>query len=88
MLSILTSISLDARYVNKLEDGKFNLSVPTLDKLIEAFGMSYSEFFEFDVKGDDGLEKVHQLLPKKRRFISSVYKNKRHAQERVSRFYK
>ncbi|ECC1544514.1 helix-turn-helix transcriptional regulator, partial [Listeria monocytogenes] len=26
--------SLDARYVNKLKNGKFNLSVPTFDKLI------------------------------------------------------
>ncbi|HHQ0043477.1 TPA: helix-turn-helix domain-containing protein, partial [Listeria monocytogenes] len=40
--------SLDARYVNKLKNGKFNLSVPTFDKLIEAFGMSYKDFFEIE----------------------------------------
>ena len=59
--------SLDARYVNKLENGKFNLSVPTLDKLIEAFGMSYKDFFEFDIE-DETLEfdRVNNLSPKEK----------------------
>ncbi|HBI2045585.1 helix-turn-helix domain-containing protein [Enterococcus faecalis] len=58
--------SLDARYVNKLENGKFNLSVPTLDKLIEAFGMSYKDFFEFEVEEDNELEKLKKLSPKEK----------------------
>ncbi|EAG3482486.1 helix-turn-helix domain-containing protein, partial [Listeria monocytogenes] len=52
--------SLDARYVNKLKNGKFNLSVPTFDKLIEAFGMSYKDFFE--IEKDNGLEKLKNCL--------------------------
>ncbi|MGX7245058.1 helix-turn-helix domain-containing protein [Enterococcus quebecensis] len=58
--------SLDARYVNKLENGKFNLSVPTLDKLIEAFGMSYKDFFEFEIEEDNELEKLKKLSPKEK----------------------
>ncbi|EGO7850605.1 helix-turn-helix transcriptional regulator [Enterococcus faecalis] len=58
--------SLDARYVNKLENGKFNLSVPTLDKLIEAFGMSYKDFFEFEIEEDNELEKLRKLSPKEK----------------------
>lgn len=60
------SASLDARYVNKIENGKFNLSVPTLDKIIEAFGMSYKEFFEFDVEENAEIEKVNNLSPKEK----------------------
>jgi transcriptional regulator with XRE-family HTH domain len=58
--------SLDARYVNKLENGKFNLSVPTLDKLIEAFGMSYKDFFEFEIEEDNEVEKLKKLSPKEK----------------------
>ncbi|EAC6552793.1 XRE family transcriptional regulator [Listeria monocytogenes] len=60
--------SLDARYVNKLKNGKFNLSVPTFDKLIEAFGMSYKDFFE--IEKDNGLEKLKNCLLKKKRICS------------------
>ncbi|WEG73499.1 helix-turn-helix domain-containing protein [Vagococcus intermedius] len=63
-LSLLAS--LDARYVNKLENGKFNLSVPTLDRIIKAFDMSYNEFFEFDVKENRELDRVKKLNPKER----------------------
>ncbi|WP_321388402.1 helix-turn-helix transcriptional regulator [uncultured Enterococcus sp.] len=63
-LSLLAS--LDARYVNKLENGKFNLSVPTLDKLIEAFGIPYREFFEFDIVEDNTIERISELSPKEK----------------------
>lgn len=63
-LSLLAS--LDARYVNKLENGKFNLSVPTLDRIIEAFDMSYQDFFNFSEKESSELNKVSNLSHKEK----------------------
>lgn len=64
--SLSLSASLDARYINKLENGKFNLTVPTLDRIIEAFGMSYKDFFEFEEKESVDIEKLQQLSPKEK----------------------
>lgn len=60
------SASLDARYINKLENGKFNLTVPTLDRIIKAFGMSYEEFFRFEEKEENYIDKLNQLSPKEK----------------------
>lgn len=58
------SAELDRNYINKLENGKFNLSVPTLGRIIAAFDMSYQDFFNFNQKEDNSLELVNKLSPK------------------------
>ncbi|WP_088808709.1 MULTISPECIES: helix-turn-helix domain-containing protein [unclassified Listeria] len=57
---------LDRHYVNKLENGRFSLSVPSLDRLIKGLGISYQEFFDFNREDNDALEKVDGLSPKEK----------------------
>lgn len=57
---------LDRHYVNKLENGRFSLSVPSLDRLIKGLGISYQEFFDFTREDNDALDKVDRLSPKEK----------------------
>lgn len=40
--------NLDEKYINKIENGRHNLSAQTLDNIIRALQVSYNEFFIFD----------------------------------------
>lgn len=44
---------LDPRYVNKLENSNTNARLDTLDSIIKTLGMTYSEFFEFELKDNN-----------------------------------
>ncbi|MGY3750923.1 helix-turn-helix domain-containing protein [Vagococcus acidifermentans] len=36
---------LDPKYINKLENGRFNLTLPTLTRILEGLNISYMSFF-------------------------------------------
>ncbi len=36
---------LDPKYINKLENGRFNLTLPTLERIINGLQMSNDDFF-------------------------------------------
>lgn len=56
---------LDPRYVNKLENSKANARLDTVDRLIKTLGMTYSEFFEFDLKDNNKyIDKLMENLSK------------------------
>jgi transcriptional regulator with XRE-family HTH domain len=40
---------IDRTYMTSVENGKRNISVVTLEKIIKALGISYSEFFNSEV---------------------------------------
>ncbi len=40
--------NLDRTYINSLENGRRNISVDTLAKICDAFGISYLDFFDFN----------------------------------------
>lgn len=37
---------LDPKYINKLENGRFNLTLPTLERIISALDIEIIDFFE------------------------------------------
>ncbi|MDO4902611.1 MAG: helix-turn-helix transcriptional regulator [bacterium] len=51
---------LDIKYVNKFENYRHSARLETLESLLEALGITYSEFFNFDIKADMAL--VEELL--------------------------
>lgn len=51
---------LDIKYVNKLENYRHTARLETLEQLLGALGVTYSEFFHFDIKADTAL--IEQLL--------------------------
>jgi transcriptional regulator with XRE-family HTH domain len=43
----LSEISgLDLKYINKLENGRFNLTIPTLERILNGLDIDYILFFE------------------------------------------
>ncbi|SUO88969.1 helix-turn-helix domain-containing protein [Streptococcus uberis] len=56
---------LDSRYINKLENSKTNARIDTLDSIIRTLDMTYSEFFEFELKGNNKyIDKITENLSK------------------------
>lgn len=51
---------LDIKYVNKLENYRHSARLETLEQLLNALGITYSNFFKFDIQADTAL--VEQLL--------------------------
>lgn len=51
---------LDPKYINKLENFRFSCKLETLERILNVLGLSYSEFFQFDMRTDDKV--VQQLL--------------------------
>ena len=41
------SAGLDPKYINKLENGRFNVRIETLSKILETLNVDYLDFFEF-----------------------------------------
>jgi transcriptional regulator with XRE-family HTH domain len=39
--------TLDIKHINKIENGKINATVQTVDRIIHALGVTYAEFFDF-----------------------------------------
>lgn len=54
---------LDPRYVNKLENLNANARLDTLEHLLEALNITYSEFFQFDIEiNKQGLEEIFEII--------------------------
>lgn len=41
------SAGLDPKYINKLENGRFNVRIETLSKILDTLNVDYLDFFEF-----------------------------------------
>lgn len=39
---------LDIKYINKLENYRFNVRVDTLEKILDSLNITYQDFFEFE----------------------------------------
>ncbi|MEI4310901.1 helix-turn-helix domain-containing protein [Streptococcus suis] len=52
--------SLDIKYVNKLENYRHTARLETLEQLLLALGVTYSEFFKFDIQANSNL--IDELL--------------------------
>lgn len=39
---------LDIKYINKLENYRFNTKIDTLEKILDSLDISYQEFFQFN----------------------------------------
>lgn len=59
---------LDIKYVNKLENYRHSARLETLEQLLTALDVTYSEFFNFDIKANNNtvqnLIKAIAKLPK------------------------
>lgn len=45
-------IGLDRTYMSKIEAGKQNLTLETLNKICEGLGITMKELFDFDISND------------------------------------
>lgn len=62
---------LDPKYINKLENGRFNLTVPTLERILNALeinvGFFFSDFIESEISIlNDLLQYLDGYSPKKK----------------------
>ncbi|MGT2964766.1 helix-turn-helix domain-containing protein [Streptococcus acidominimus] len=56
---------LDIKYVNKLENYRHSARLETLEQLLEALDVTYSEFFNFDIKADSNtIQKLIRAVAK------------------------
>ena len=51
---------LDPKYINKLENFRFSCKLETLERILNVLGLSYSEFFQFDLQTRD--KEIQKLL--------------------------
>lgn len=51
---------LDPKYINKLENFRFSCKLETLDRILNVLGLTYSDFFQFDINISDN--EVQKLL--------------------------
>lgn len=58
--SLSIKANLEPKYINKLENRKYNFSIDTLDKVIIALDISYEEFFDF--KFPNWSEEIESLV--------------------------
>lgn len=50
---------LEIKYINKLENQKYNLKIDTIEQIIKALGVSYEEFFNFEfTSSSDEMEEL------------------------------
>ncbi|MFI3603956.1 helix-turn-helix domain-containing protein [Vagococcus fluvialis] len=54
---------LDPKYINKLENGRFNLTVPTLERILKGLSLPNDRFFELLIDEDSGeINELNDLL--------------------------
>ncbi|WP_125581532.1 helix-turn-helix domain-containing protein [Levilactobacillus cerevisiae] len=57
---------LPIKYINRIENFKTGFTIATLDKIIQALGVNYQQFFDFgseiNVKDDDPTFEIKKLL--------------------------
>lgn len=76
---------LDTKYINKLENGRFGLTIPTLSKILDALEISYDSFFStlpssgknatnklFDSLNSFNLEKREVISKKIQELLESI----------------
>ena len=50
---------LEIKYINKLENQKYNLKIDTIEQIIKALGVSYEELFNFEfTSSSDEMEEL------------------------------
>lgn len=54
---------LDPKYINKLENGRFNLTIPTLEKILDGLEIDYIDFFDaLEKKSDSSIDRLINTL--------------------------
>lgn len=51
---------LEIKYINKLENQKYNLKIDTIEQIIKALDISYEEFFNFNFTSSS--DELNELL--------------------------
>lgn len=54
---------LDSKYINKLENGRFNLTIPTLENILLGLNIEVSDFFaSLDIKENNSFDELKNTL--------------------------
>lgn len=54
---------LDPKYINKLENGRFNLTIPTLERILKGLSLSSDRFFKLLINENSGeINELNDLL--------------------------